>query len=353
MKGFLLSLVVVIIILGLVLSGCSSSTPASTQSSSTAQTQAGPISLKVATGFPGDTHNMNIVVKYWGDKLMEATGGRVKVTYFFGETLVKAGDLDTAVKEGVADVAHFGTPTSVGRFPVSDVMTTPFLVSNEFMGQLVVNQIYQKGYLKQEFEPFKVLAFTVSSCSYLGLRDKQVMNMDQLKGLKISARSGPPTMMVEALGGAPMSMPNSEIETALQQGVIDGAILNENDHWCCKNKVEKYVLDLPFMAAGLFPLVMNKQKFDSMPADIKVIVEQVSKDAEWYYSNYNTENIGKRWSELQKLVTVYKLSPEERAKWLAASVPIGDKWAEGVAGKGLPSKEALALARIIADQAKW
>ena len=43
----------------------------------------------------------------WMKEIEEATGGRVKLTIYMGETLVKQAELYDAVETGLADICHF------------------------------------------------------------------------------------------------------------------------------------------------------------------------------------------------------------------------------------------------------
>ena len=91
--------------------------------------------------------------------------------------------------------------------------------------------------------------------------------------------------------------------------------------------------------AGFF-VVMNKDKWKSLPADVQKVIEEVSK--EW------VAKYGPAWdkSDEEGLAfskslgnEIISLSPEESAKWANAVKPVLDDYAKGAKKKGLPGKK--------------
>ena len=89
-------------------------------------------------------------------------------------------------------------------------------------------------------------------------------------------------------------------------------------------------------------VVMNKDKWNSIPANAQKIIEQVNE--EWI------EKMGKLWDELdkegkdvfvQKGGKVFVLSKEENARWSEKLRPILDEYVKSMKAKGLPGDEAL------------
>jgi TRAP-type transport system periplasmic protein len=89
-------------------------------------------------------------------------------------------------------------------------------------------------------------------------------------------------------------------------------------------------------------VVMNKQKWNAFPADIKAIIDKMSEEY--------AEKQARLWDEIdatgaefftQKGGKFVPLSKEEDARWAAAMKPIFDEYVKEMKTKGLPGEEAL------------
>jgi len=87
---------------------------------------------------------------------------------------------------------------------------------------------------------------------------------------------------------------------------------------------------------------MNKNKWKSLPADIRQIIEKLN--AEWI------EEDGKMWDNVEKEARefllkrghkIITLSTEENARWAKKVAPLLDEYVKNAKEKGLPGEEAL------------
>jgi TRAP-type C4-dicarboxylate transport system substrate-binding protein len=172
---------------------------------------------------------------------------------------------------------------------------------------------------------------------------KPVNKLEDLKGIKIRA-FGAVTKIVTALGGAPVSMPMSEVYDALSRGVAEGSVAPyealEGFKW---GEVVKYSTEAWGMYyVGTFFVVMNKDRWNSLPADIQNIIEKMNE--EWI------EKHGRAWDEIDKAGKeftiklgnkIISVSKEENERWAKAVRPILDDYVNNMKAKGLPGEEAL------------
>ncbi|MCX5909186.1 MAG: C4-dicarboxylate ABC transporter substrate-binding protein, partial [Deltaproteobacteria bacterium] len=91
-----------------------------------------------------------------------------------------------------------------------------------------------------------------------------------------------------------------------------------------------------------FFVVMNKDKWDSLPPDIQKTIETVN--GEWI------DKTGKLWDDIDKSGKAYtqklgnqiiSLSKEENQRWARAVSPILQDYTQNMKTKGLPGEEAL------------
>ena len=94
--------------------------------------------VKVAE-FVGAQHFMTIWLMKWGEKLEKASGGRLVFKHFPGAQMAPAPAHYDLARTGQADVAwflHGGTP---GRFPLTELISLPYMVGSAEIGTKVLN----------------------------------------------------------------------------------------------------------------------------------------------------------------------------------------------------------------------
>ena len=109
--------------------------------------------------------------------------------------------------------------------------------------------------------------------------NKPISKVSDLKGLKI--RCSPTHIeFLKKVGAQPVVIPPPDVHTALERGVVDGLIwvagLIRDWGW---NEVVKYRVEPGFYMANNVVLV-NKEVWDSLPADLQQILTQSEIEAE-------------------------------------------------------------------------
>ena len=93
-------------------------------------------------------------------------------------------------------------------------------------------------------------------------------------------------------------------------------------------------------------VVMNTDKWNSLPEDIKTIMEELNK--EW------VEKAATEWTKADqegfsrntiKGNQVFPLTPQERERWDQAVATVVDKYKKDLAAKGLPGQEYIDFIR--------
>ena len=78
-----------------------------------------PIKLSFANFYPPSHYTNTEQFALWIKEIEQATGGRVKITNYPGQTLLQAPEMFEGVVQGTADMSHGSTGYSRGRFPVT------------------------------------------------------------------------------------------------------------------------------------------------------------------------------------------------------------------------------------------
>lgn len=291
-------------------------------------------------------HKMHPVHENWGKEIEKRTNGRVKIIYYPAQTLVQAPWTYDGVVKGIADIGHFTPSHTRGLFPLLEVLDLP-LGSNSGYWSVKVNNAFIEKFKPKELDQVHFLWASSPGPFIVHTSKTPVNRLEDLKGLKIRA-GGVAEAVMRALGATPVAMPVTETYDALQKGVVDGlwlpneALLNYRIA-----EVSNYTtLNYGASTGSLSLYAMNKKKWDSLPADIKKIFDDMSREQieiqAKFWQGIDQEGIDFANTKGHKFL---KVSGEETARWTAAVKPVYDNWVNSVKAKGLPGDEALKFCR--------
>jgi TRAP-type mannitol/chloroaromatic compound transport system substrate-binding protein len=136
-------------------------------------------------------------------------------------------------------------------------------------------ELYQELYQKELKLNLEVFVASGETCEPQGWFRKPVKTVKDFKGIKFRA-GGMASEVYKALGMTVVILPGGEIVPALQRGVIDAGEFSEpsSDMAMGFQDVAKYYY-LPGMhqPTGIMEVLINKSKWDPLPADLKAIIE--------------------------------------------------------------------------------
>jgi TRAP-type C4-dicarboxylate transport system substrate-binding protein len=300
------------------------------------------ITLRYAQQNPDTGWSTINCVEPWLKQVEEATGGKVKIQAYHGQTLAKAKDLWNAAKTGIADIGWICHGYFPNLTPLSDVISLPALpFTTAEKGSEVMWKLYEQfPEIQEEYKDVKVLLFYTSEPYTLITRDKPVTSIEDIKGLKIRMTGGPPTEMVKALGGVPLLVPMTDAYISLQKGVADGMGTPwEAIHTYRFYEVVNHYTEVPFPAV-YFSIVMNKATWDNLPKDVQDAIMSVSGLAGSKFWGRNFFDNAKSVS-LEKIGAsdngdhIYTLNPEERDRWLEiGGKPLWLEWTRRMEAAG-------------------
>ncbi|MFC1868928.1 TRAP transporter substrate-binding protein, partial [Thermodesulfobacteriota bacterium] len=286
----------------------------------------------------------------WAKKVEQATNGKVKIKVYAGSTLCKLPDTMTAIQSGVADLGDSLTGVHRGAFPLTEVITLPFVGgSSAAVNGRIVWKLYEEfPAIQAEYKDFKLLGLFCTDAYRLLTIKKPVRKLEDIKGLKLRAAGGPPTHMTKAFGAVPVSIRMPGTYLALQKGTIDGMWWNYDSCVSFRQyEVSNYVTDIP-TSAIVFWVMMNKDVWNGFPKNIQNQIMSVSgvKIAEHMGGSVWDSCKGILDKRLSKENVKWpkewiKLSPAEEARWIkVGGKPIVDKWVEQFKDRG-PTQQIL------------
>lgn len=301
-----------------------------------------PIELTYSIFFP-PTHQNTVLATEWAQEIGKRTNGRVKITVFPGGTLTPADKCYDGVENGISDIGMSVLGYTRGKFPLTEVIDLPLGYPDGATATALINAYYKK-FLPKEFDTVKVMYLHAHGPGLLHTK-APVAKLEDLKGKKIRC-TGLAAKIVTALGGTPVAMPMGETYDALSRGVVDGSMapVESLKGWGWGEVVKSTTECFGAAYSTAFFVVMNKAKWEALPADIQGIIAQVNE--EWI------PKTGQAWDEMDKAGRefttaranqIVALSAEENARWAAAVQPILDAYVADMQAKGLPGAEALAF----------
>uniref|UniRef100_A0A7C2P1Z9 TRAP transporter substrate-binding protein n=1 Tax=candidate division WOR-3 bacterium TaxID=2052148 RepID=A0A7C2P1Z9_UNCW3 len=315
-----------------------------------AQTQV--IELKLAQWDPPQTMVAQFTQRMV-DMINEKARGRLKITPYFGETLIKQPEHYRATQLGVVDIAYFG-PTAPGS-PVllGRIISLPFLglTSHEMVTDVYKKLFNESPELRAEYKGLKVMGIFGIPGDNFHMTKKLIRIPSDAKGIKIIALGGPRAEFLKEIGASPVTIPVGEWYTSLERGLVEGLFfLNPVLSVFKLEDLFKYhtIVNASF---GLNMWIFNEQKWNSLPPDLQnIIIEGMEWRVKEIHKFDKNEDIRIIEYAKSKGHTVYYPTEEEMKLWREVAKPIHYKWIEEMESKGLPARKVYnRLQRIIKE----
>jgi TRAP-type mannitol/chloroaromatic compound transport system substrate-binding protein len=209
------------------------------------------------------------------------SGGRIEVKVFGAGELVPAFEIFDAVSRGTAEMGHGSAYYWKGKSEAAQFFSTvPFgLTAQEMNGW-----IYYGGGMELWTELYAKFGLIPAPAGNTGVQmggwfNKEINSVEDLKGLKMRIPGLGGEVLARA-GGTPVNLPGGELFTALQNGTIDATewVGPYNDLAFGLYKAAKYYYYPGWHEPGtILEAMVNKQAFDTLPADLQSIVRNACK----------------------------------------------------------------------------
>src|SRR4030042_1500485 len=210
-------------------------------------------------------------------------------------------------------------------------------------------QFHKKYTWDKEYKGVKILAINATAPNQLLNNRVQVKTLADLKGVKIAVTSPTATKLVEALGATPVFMPEGEIYTSIERGLVDGRLHQWDGAVVFKAmEVTKYRTGNVNIYLDQMVIAMNLDSWKKLPADLQNIIPGAtgllwSRHLGMVFDRANSSQllVLQEYDKKKGNPDIYWLPQDERQKWVEAITPMYDEWAKDMTGKGLPGKAAL------------
>jgi TRAP-type mannitol/chloroaromatic compound transport system substrate-binding protein len=285
-----------------------------------------PITWKVQHAWP-PTSIVADAAKLLIETIEKMAGGRLKLELLPAGAIVPAFEVQDAVHKGVLDAGHTTPGYIIGKQRAFIPLTHGPLFGMDFIdyygwyweggGHDLLNEAYQKN-LKMNVVTFQVHP---EGPQAMGWFKKEIRKFEDIRGMKYRIYAAGAEVYAK-LGISAVVLPGGEIVPALERGVIDGAewINCYDDKILGIDKVAKF-----HYAPGMHEpvtvgeFIINKKKWDELPADLKEIVKVAVQASYWNHFVRSQEKTAKACGELIAAgVKVVKTTDELNKKFLQA-----------------------------------
>ena len=240
--------------------------------------------LRVSTWGSPTAPQVSVWVPTFQKLVEERSKGRIAVQAFPAGALVKEQDVPSAIQSRVVDIslstiggwASISPPAAL----LNSVLFHP--TDADFQATAGAGSAVFKALNESLNKRGVVLLSVLDNGPPMVVSRSPMTAPAQFKGKPVRTYDKASSQVIQTLGGAPSTMPVSDVYAALQRGTVEGAIGGIQGAIGLKEyEVAKYLLDSNgVFGVGVTVYVMNRAALQELPPDLQQIVLDAGKDAE-------------------------------------------------------------------------
>ena len=276
------------------------------------------VKIRMANWLP-PVHHLPQTIGRWIKSVNEASGGAIAISFDAAPLAKPPGQYELA-KKGIADIAYHVLGYTLGRFQVLRGTELPFLSPNATIGSQATWDWYARNVGTKETDDVKLLTVWVHGPGLLHTK-KKVTRLEDLKGVKLRVGGGG-VATAEFLGAVPVAMSATKAHESLQRGTTEGAFFPwEAVKGFRLAKLTGHHLEIQ---GGLyttpFALVMNKKRFDGLPASARKVLDDIGglAGAKQIGAGWDGADVAGRAAAQENGNQIRTISPGELKRWRAA-----------------------------------
>ena len=273
-------------------------------------------------------HNVRAEQDEFQKRVLERSGGRLDLSlHQYSEIGLVESDVLSIVRGGEFPLVELDHSKTSGDEPLFQIFNLPGLCFSMKDAMTVAEAI----------EPLRSAALAERNAVELGMvfynppqgifSKNPVNTIDDLNGLSIRVYSRVLLRSFELLGARPQIIPWGDAPAALLQGVVDGAITSPSSGIKVGfGDTTKYMTVMPL--ANRVSWLVNKEAWDSLPADLQQILTEETKAAgDRIQAGWDAEEVGVAQLVADAGMTFVPPSEEFQAAVTKLLRPVWDEWA--------------------------
>ncbi|MEX3011527.1 TRAP transporter substrate-binding protein [Hoeflea sp. TYP-13] len=293
----------------------------------------------------------------WAEKIEKESDGRIKIDVFSAMALGGTPpQLIDQARDGVVDIVWTLPGYSPGRFPRAEVFELPFMMTNAEAGSRAYWELFESDMKDNDFKDLKILGTWMHGPGMFHVQGDGIAKLEDMEGKKLRGPTRVINGLLSQMGATPVGMPVPAIPEALSKGVIDGTVIPWEVTPALKvpelvNTHTEFSGDRALYTA-VFVLAMNKAKYDSLPDDLKKVIDDNSGLEFSAFAGRTMQEFDAPGRAIAEKAgnKIIVLDEAEVARWKEASKPVIDNWisemdAKGIDGRDLYERAQAAIAK--------
>lgn len=261
-------------------------------------------------------------LKKAAEEVEKVTEGRVKIEFYWSNSLVKVKENVRAVQKGIADMAWTASSYHPAEYPLPLASQNVLYAPRGDDAEFIVQKYWE---MWDEYKPFRediekwgsTVWFFFPYDSYGCYAKKSIKKLEDFKGMRLRVSSEGIGKMVSAVGAHPSFFPASEVYTALEKGIIDGAICGYE--WGKRYsfyEVSKYLNLINACMIGCGYGIVSFNSLNKMSEKDRIAFMEIGRK---YSLAYGKAVKSQRTADIQymkdKGMTLVPFPKEERERW--------------------------------------
>ena len=271
----------------------------------------------------------NQAVKFMGEELAKATGGKDNVKVFGDSSLGSEKDTVEQVKIGALDMVRVNSAAFNGIVPESMVPALPFLFRDlEHFRKTMYGPQGDRILAAFEKAGFVGLAMYESGARSIYAK-KPIRSLADTKGLKLRVQpSDLWVSLVGAMGATATPMPFAEVYTGLKTGLLDAAENNYPSYDEAKHYESAPVYSETMHSMAPEVLVFSKKIWDTLTPEEQVAIRKAAKASVPYYVKlWEAKEKEARDAVVKGGAKIVPAAEIDRKGFVEAEKPVWDKFA--------------------------
>lgn len=313
------------------------------------------VTLRLHQFLPPQAPVPAMILKPWSEGLAEASDGRIQVQHFDAMSLGgRPPELMDQAKDGVVDLAMTVVGYTPGRFPSTEVFELPFMMTDPVATATAFWTMVDEEWQETEYRDVQVLGAWVHGPGVIHT-EEPVNSLEDMEGLSLRGPTRVINDLLGELGATPVGMPLPAIPEALSKGVVNGTVIPWEVTTAIRlselvdNHTEFLGEEALYTAAIV--LVMNKDKYNALPDDLRAILDAESGLKLSTFATGVMVDMDAPGREIGMGAgnNIIQLSEDEVARWKAASAPVVERWISDMEGLGIDGQALIDRARGLID----
>lgn len=279
-----------------------------------------------------DVHNKDYpttqAVKYMGEQLGKATGGKDRIKVFTDSALGSEKDTVEQVKIGALDMVRVSTAAFHGIVPESMIPSLPFLFRDlDHFRKTMYGPQGDKILAAFEKAGFIGLCLYESGARSIYAK-KPVRSVADMKGLKVRVQQSDLWVsLVNATGASPTPMPFAEVYTGLKTGLLDAAENNIPSYDEAKHYESAPVFSETMHVMSPEVVVFSKKRWDTLSKEQQAAIRKAAKESVPYYQKlWEAKEQESRAAVLKNGAKIVPAAEIDKKSFVAAEKPVWDKY---------------------------